>query len=56
MKPGMTCLWQTSPNRHNISFDEWIKLDLFYIDNWSPKLDAKILLNTLKVMILGTGR
>jgi len=56
MKPGLTCLWQISPNRHNLSFDEWMNLDLYYIDNWSPMLDAKIFFVTLKVMLLGTGR
>ncbi len=56
MKPGLTCLWQTSPNRHDMSFDEWMNLDLYYIDNWSLTLDAKIFFGTLKVMLLGTGR
>ena len=56
MKPGLTCLWQTSPNRHDMSFDEWMNLDLYYIDNWSLMLDAKIFFGTLKVMLLGTGR
>jgi len=56
MKPGMTCLWQISPNRHEMSFDEWMRLDLYYIDNWSLALDAKICLNTLKVIVLGSGR
>jgi len=56
MKPGMTCLWQISPKKHNMSFDEWMRLDLLYIDTWSPALDAKIILNTLMVMLWGTGR
>jgi len=56
MKPGMTCLWQISPKKHNMSFDEWMRLDLLYIDTWSPALDAKIFLNTLMVMLWGTGR
>lgn len=56
MKPGLTCLWQISANRHDISFDEWMNLDLNYIDNWSLTLDAKIFFGTLKVMLLGTGR
>ncbi len=56
MKPGMTCLWQISPNRHDMSFDKWMRLDLYYIDNWSPALDAKIFFNTLKVIVLGSGR
>ena len=56
MKPGITCLWQISANRHDMSFDEWMNLDLNYIDNWSPMLDVKIFYSTLKVMLLGTGR
>jgi len=39
-----------------MSFDEWMNLDLYYIDNWSLTLDAKIFFGTLKVMLLGTGR
>jgi lipopolysaccharide/colanic/teichoic acid biosynthesis glycosyltransferase len=35
MKPGLTCLWQISPNRNDLSFDQWMRLDLEYIDNWS---------------------
>lgn len=56
MKPGITCLWQISPNRHEMGFDEWMNLDLNYIDNWSPMLDVKTFFRTLKVMLLGTGR
>ncbi|KKK77342.1 hypothetical protein LCGC14_2854570, partial [marine sediment metagenome] len=56
MKPGITCLWQISANRHDMSFDEWMNLDLNYIDNWSLILDVKIFFSTLKLMLLGTGR
>ena len=42
MKPGLTCLWQIS-GRNELDFDQWMKLDLAYIDNWSPWLDLKIL-------------
>ncbi|MEO8276964.1 MAG: sugar transferase, partial [Thermoanaerobaculia bacterium] len=38
MKPGLTCLWQVS-GRNELDFDQWMKLDLAYIDNWSPWLD-----------------
>ena len=54
MKPGMTCLWQIS-GRNEVSFDDWMKLDLTYIDNWSLLLDLKILLKTLPVVLLGRG-
>ncbi len=54
MKPGITCLWQIS-GRSQIGFDEWMRLDLNYIDNWSLLLDLKILLKTIPVVLLGKG-
>ena len=54
MKPGLTCLWQIS-GRNNIDFDRWMKLDLQYIDNWSPSLDLKILLRTIPAVLSGRG-
>ena len=54
MKPGMTCLWQIS-GRNQVGFDEWMRLDLKYIDNWSLLLDLKILVKTIPVVLLGKG-
>ena len=54
MKPGMTCLWQIS-GRNQVGFDEWMRLDLKYIDNWSLLLDLKILIKTIPVVLLGKG-
>ena len=54
MKPGITCLWQIS-GRNEVSFQDWMKLDLSYIDNWSLLLDLKILLKTVPVVLLGRG-
>jgi exopolysaccharide biosynthesis polyprenyl glycosylphosphotransferase len=54
MKPGITCLWQIS-GRNEVSFHDWMKLDLTYIDNWSLLLDLKILLKTVPVVLLGRG-
>ena len=54
MKPGMTCLWQIS-GRNQVSFEEWMKLDLNYIDNWSLLLDLKILVKTIPAVLLGRG-
>jgi len=54
MKPGITCLWQVN-GRNNIPFEEWMKLDLEYLDNWSLWLDAKILLKTIPVVLFGIG-
>jgi len=54
MKPGLTCLWQIS-GRNQVSFQDWMKLDLSYIDNWSLLLDLKILLKTIPVVLFGKG-
>ena len=54
MKPGITCLWQVN-GRNNIAFEDWMKLDLEYLDNWSLWLDAKILMKTVPVVIFGIG-
>jgi len=54
MKPGLTCLWQIS-GRNEVSFKDWMKLDLSYIDNWSLLLDLKILLKTIPVVLFGKG-
>lgn len=54
MRPGLTCLWQIK-GRHRIGFEEWMKLDLFYIDNWSLKLDFLILCRTISTVLAGTG-
>jgi exopolysaccharide biosynthesis polyprenyl glycosylphosphotransferase len=55
MKPGLTCLWQVSGRNNITSFDQWVKLDLDYIDNWTLWLDAKILLRTVPVVLFGRG-
>jgi exopolysaccharide biosynthesis polyprenyl glycosylphosphotransferase len=55
MKPGITCIWQVS-GRNNIHFDDWMRLDLDYIDNWSLWLDIKILLWTIKEVASFHGR
>jgi exopolysaccharide biosynthesis polyprenyl glycosylphosphotransferase len=55
MKPGLTCIWQVS-GRNNIPFQEWMKMDLEYIDNWSLFLDFKLLALTAKEVIIGGGK
>jgi exopolysaccharide biosynthesis polyprenyl glycosylphosphotransferase len=55
MKPGITCIWQVS-GRNNIPFEQWMKLDMQYIDNWSLKLDLTILLKTVRVVLSGNGQ
>ena len=56
MKPGLTCLWQITPCRNDVCFEEWMNLDLKYIDNWSLRLDFKILLKTPWALLTGEGR
>jgi lipopolysaccharide/colanic/teichoic acid biosynthesis glycosyltransferase len=53
-KPGITGLWQVS-GRNRTTFDEMVRLDLFYARNWSLALDIKILLKTVKVMLTPNG-
>jgi len=55
MKPGITCTWQIEPNRNNISFNEWMKMDLNYIDNWSNKLDLVLFFKTIRTILKGSG-
>ncbi|MDI9569226.1 MAG: sugar transferase [Pseudomonadota bacterium] len=54
VKPGITCLWQIS-GRNEIKFDEWMRLDRQYIENWSLTLDMKILLKTVWVVLSRKG-
>lgn len=54
VKPGLTGLWQVS-GRSTVPFDEMVKLDIHYIENWSFLLDLKIILRTIPVMLFGFG-
>jgi exopolysaccharide biosynthesis polyprenyl glycosylphosphotransferase len=54
VKPGITCLWQIN-GRSGISFDQWMLLDLQYMDEWSLWLDFKILAKTVPAVLKGTG-
>lgn len=55
VKPGLTCLWQISGRNDITDFDQWVELDLKYIDNWSIGLDIKILFMTLPAVLFGSG-
>jgi lipopolysaccharide/colanic/teichoic acid biosynthesis glycosyltransferase len=54
VKPGITGLWQVS-GRSALSFEQWISLDLRYIDHWSLTLDFQILARTVSAVVKGTG-
>ncbi|MCX7631651.1 MAG: exopolysaccharide biosynthesis polyprenyl glycosylphosphotransferase, partial [Geminicoccaceae bacterium] len=54
MRPGLTCLW-TLAGRDELDFDEWMRLDLEYIDRWSLTLDFEIILRTIPHVLLGRG-
>jgi lipopolysaccharide/colanic/teichoic acid biosynthesis glycosyltransferase len=55
VKPGLTCLWQVNGRSNIRDFDEWAKMDLEYIDNWSLWLDFKIMLKTFYTVFSGEG-
>jgi len=56
VKPGITCLWQVSGRNRISDFDEWVRLDLEYIRQWSLLLDLKILLKTIREVCVGSGQ
>ena len=55
VQPGLTCYWQIQPNRNEISFDDWMALDLKYIEERSFWVDWKIIFMTLKAVICKQG-
>ena len=54
VRPGLTCLWQVN-GRNSIPFDEWMEMDMKYIDQWSLLLDIIILFKTIPAIIRGHG-
>lgn len=54
MRPGLTCLW-TLAGRDALSFEDWMRLDLDYIDGWSLALDWSVILRTIPHVLLGKG-
>jgi lipopolysaccharide/colanic/teichoic acid biosynthesis glycosyltransferase len=54
VRPGLTCLWQIS-GRSELTFADWIRLDLAYIDRWSLAMDMVILMRTVPAVLRGTG-
>jgi lipopolysaccharide/colanic/teichoic acid biosynthesis glycosyltransferase len=55
VRPGLTCHWQVCPRRYQMSFDEWMRLDLKYVDDWSLRLDLDLIRRTVGIVLRGTG-
>jgi lipopolysaccharide/colanic/teichoic acid biosynthesis glycosyltransferase len=55
VKPGITCLWQVSGRSEITDFDEWMRLDRQYVQEWSLALDAKLLVRTIPAVMRGHG-
>jgi exopolysaccharide biosynthesis polyprenyl glycosylphosphotransferase len=54
MRPGLTCLWQVS-GRSDLTFQEWMTLDLQYVDTWALALDFAILMRTIPALLTARG-
>jgi lipopolysaccharide/colanic/teichoic acid biosynthesis glycosyltransferase len=54
VRPGLTCVWQVS-GRSQISFDQWMLLDMRYIDHWSLLQDLRLIMKTVPVVLSGRG-
>ena len=55
MKPGITGMWQVSGRSNILDFEEVVKLDMKYIENWSLRLDIKIIVRTIMVVLKREG-
>lgn len=56
VKPGLTCIWQIQPRRNELTFDQWVELDLEYIEKRSLLLDIKLIFQTVGSVLNGEGR
>lgn len=54
VRPGLTCYWQVS-GRNEIGFDEWMQLDLQYVDTWNLRIDLELIAKTIPVVLTGRG-
>lgn len=55
VKPGITCEWQAGGRNKITNFDDWVEMDLRYIDNWSLWLDFQIILRTIPAVLFSKG-
>jgi lipopolysaccharide/colanic/teichoic acid biosynthesis glycosyltransferase len=53
--PGITCIWQVTPNRNAFSFEEWMEMDVNYLERRSWRLDLKLMCRTVRVIFRGEG-
>jgi len=56
VRPGLTCLWQVNGRNRISDYDDWVRLDLEYIETWSVWLDVGILLKTVREVVRGSGK
>jgi exopolysaccharide biosynthesis polyprenyl glycosylphosphotransferase len=56
VKPGITCSWQVAPHRNDVKFENWMQMDLNYIDNWSITKDVGLFFKTVLVLFFAEGR
>ena len=55
VKPGLTCYWQTQPRRNSLSFDQWVELDIRYIQERGFWTDWKVIFDTVGAVFHGEG-
>jgi exopolysaccharide biosynthesis polyprenyl glycosylphosphotransferase len=55
VKPGITCSWQIIPERHDVSFEEWMELDLNYIDSWNLRKDIGLFFRSVRRFFMAGG-
>lgn len=56
IKPGLTCIWQIQPNRDELSFNEWMQLDMLYLEQQNSRLDMEIIWHTVRAVLRAQGR
>jgi exopolysaccharide biosynthesis polyprenyl glycosylphosphotransferase len=55
VKPGISCSWQVQPFRNSVTFEQWMRLDRDYVENWSIFTDIKLIFRTIKSMFAARG-
>lgn len=55
VKPGLTCTWQIVPERNDVKFDDWMEMDINYIENWSLRSDISLFFKTFKTVLFARG-